>query len=52
MRQRFVLIAGLAHDFEVFLALMHLDLHAIAHPSGPLLRAPGGGLVGLLAAPE
>jgi hypothetical protein len=48
-----VLIAGLTDDFEVFSTLVQLDLHAIAHPGGPLLRAPGGVSVGLLlAAPE
>jgi hypothetical protein len=47
-----VLIAGLTDNVEVFSTLVQLDLHAIAHPGGPLLRAPGGGSVGLLAAPE
>ena len=33
-----VLIAGLAHDLEVLAAVVQLDLHARAHPAGPLLR--------------
>jgi hypothetical protein len=32
-----VLVAGLAHDLEGLLALVQLDLHAVAHPGRPLL---------------
>jgi hypothetical protein len=45
-----VLIAGLAHDLEVLSALVQLDLYALRHPAGPLLRAPAGSPVGLLLA--
>jgi hypothetical protein len=45
-----VLIAGLAHDLEVLSAVVQLDLHALTHPAGPLLRAPAGSPVGLLLA--
>jgi hypothetical protein len=45
-----VLVAGLAHDFEVFSALVQLDVHAVTHPAGPLFGVIAGVSARLLLA--